>query len=83
MIAEYNTWDLVPPPQNANIVSGKWVFRNKLKPDGSLDRYKARYKVSSSSLVLGTTLTLWQLIIKFVHTSTTIGSPCNMCETTK
>jgi hypothetical protein len=26
---------------------------------------------------------LWQLIIKFVHTSTTIGSPCNMCETTK
>jgi hypothetical protein len=36
-----DTWDLVPPPQNANIVSGKWVFRHKLKPDGSLDRYKA------------------------------------------
>jgi hypothetical protein len=38
-----DTWDLVPPPQNANIVSGKWVFRHKLKPDGSLDRYKARW----------------------------------------
>jgi hypothetical protein len=36
-----DTWDLVPPPRNANIVSGKWVFRHKLKPDGSLDRYKA------------------------------------------
>ena len=49
MTAEYrallgnDTWDLVPPPQNTNIVSGKWVFRHKLKPDGSLDRYKARW----------------------------------------
>jgi hypothetical protein len=36
-----DTWDLVPPPQNANIVSGKWVFCHKLKPDGSLDHYNA------------------------------------------
>jgi hypothetical protein len=33
----------VPSPRNANIVSRKWVFRHKLKPDGSLDRYKARW----------------------------------------
>ncbi|KAM3298360.1 hypothetical protein ACQJBY_040029 [Aegilops geniculata] len=38
-----NTWDLVRPPANANIVSGKWVFRHKFKPDGGLDRYKARW----------------------------------------
>lgn len=38
-----NTWDLVRPPANANVVSGKWVFRHKFKPDGSLDRYKARW----------------------------------------
>jgi hypothetical protein len=38
-----DTWDLIPPPQNANVVSCKWVFRHKLKPDGSLDRYKARW----------------------------------------
>jgi hypothetical protein len=38
-----DTWNLVPPPQNANIISGKWVFRHKLKPDGSLDRYKAHW----------------------------------------
>ena len=49
MIDEYsallsnNTWDLVDPPRNANIVTGKWIFRHKLKSDGSLDRYKARW----------------------------------------
>jgi hypothetical protein len=37
------TWDLVPCPPGANVVSGKWIFRHKLKPDGSLDRYKARW----------------------------------------
>jgi hypothetical protein len=36
-----DTWDLVPAPLNANIISGKWVFRHKLKPDGSLNHYKA------------------------------------------
>jgi hypothetical protein len=55
MIEEYcallgnNTWDLVPPPHNANIVFGKWVFCHKLKPDGSLDRYKARWVLCSFS----------------------------------
>lgn len=49
MIEEYNalmanaTWDLIPAPRNANIVTGKWIFHHKLKPDGSLDRYKARW----------------------------------------
>lgn len=38
-----NTWDLVPRPPDANVVSGKWVFRHKLNPDGSLARYKARW----------------------------------------
>ena len=38
-----DTWDLVLPPTNANVVSGKWVFRHKFKPDGTLDRYKARW----------------------------------------
>ena len=37
------TWDLVPRPPGANVVSGKWIFRHKLKPDGSLERYKARW----------------------------------------
>jgi hypothetical protein len=42
-LLDNDTWDLVPLPRNANIVSGKWVFCHKLKPDGSLDRYKAHW----------------------------------------
>ena len=39
------TWQLVPRPLRANIISGKWVFRHKTRPDGSLERYKARWVV--------------------------------------
>jgi hypothetical protein len=38
-----HTWDLVPRPPGANVVTGKWLFRHKLTSDGSLDRYKARW----------------------------------------
>lgn len=38
-----NTWDLVPPLPNANVVTGKWIFRHKFQSDGTLDRYKARW----------------------------------------
>lgn len=36
-------WQLVDRPLGANIVSGKWVFKHKLKPDGTLEHYKARW----------------------------------------
>jgi hypothetical protein len=38
-----HTWDLVPRPGNANVVTGKWIFKHKFHADGSLDRYKARW----------------------------------------
>jgi hypothetical protein len=37
------TWELVPRPQGSNVVIGKWVFTHKLRANGSLDRYKARW----------------------------------------
>lgn len=40
-LTENNTWQLVPRPSNTNIVSGKWVFRQKFHSDGTLSRYKA------------------------------------------
>ena len=43
------TWDLVPPPPHANIVSGKWLYRHKHNADGSLACYKARWVVRGFS----------------------------------
>ena len=40
-----NTWRLVERPPRRTIVIGKWVFRHKLRADGSLERYKARWVV--------------------------------------
>lgn len=37
-----HTWDLVPLPAGKKPIGCKWVFKVKLKSDGSLERYKAR-----------------------------------------
>jgi hypothetical protein len=56
MVEEYgallsnNTWDLVDPPRKANIVTGKWIYRHKMKSDGSLERYKACWVLSGSTI---------------------------------
>lgn len=36
------TWRLVAPPAGHNIVGSKWIYKIKQKPDGTVDRYKAR-----------------------------------------
>jgi hypothetical protein len=48
MTNEYNAlisnhaWTLCPRPLNQNVVKNKWVFKIKQKPDGRVDRFKAR-----------------------------------------
>jgi hypothetical protein len=39
------TWSLVPWPPGARVITGKWVFKHKMNPDGTLERYKARWVV--------------------------------------
>lgn len=59
MLDEYNalmknnTWSLVSRPAGINVVTGKWIFRHKFNPDGSLSRYKARWVVRGFSQQAG------------------------------
>jgi hypothetical protein len=41
-IEKNDTWELVPRPKNKNVISTKWVFRNKLNEDGQVTRNTAR-----------------------------------------
>jgi hypothetical protein len=41
-LMRHNTWQLVPPPTNCNIVGYKWVFRVKRHANGTVDLFKAR-----------------------------------------
>jgi hypothetical protein len=38
-----HTWDLVLCPPDTNVVTGKWSTRHKLKANGTLHCYKARW----------------------------------------
>jgi hypothetical protein len=41
-IEKNDTWELVPRPNNKNVIGTKWVFRNKLNENGQVTRDKAR-----------------------------------------
>lgn len=36
------TWELIPPHKALNIIGCKWVFKTKLKVDGTVEQHKAR-----------------------------------------
>jgi hypothetical protein len=41
-IEKNNTWELVPRPENKNVIGSKWVFKNKMNEKGQVVRNKAR-----------------------------------------
>ena len=42
----YNhTWELVDLPPGTKTIGCKWLFKRKLKQDGSIEKYKARLVV--------------------------------------
>jgi len=41
-ILQNHTWELVDLPKGSKPLGYKWIFKKKLKVDGSIDKYKAR-----------------------------------------
>jgi hypothetical protein len=41
-IEKNNTWELVPRPEDKNVIGSKWVFKNKMNEKGQIVRNKAR-----------------------------------------
>ena len=50
---ECRTWKIVPRPPDKNVVGSKWVYKIKYKPDGSIERYKARLVAKSFTQAYG------------------------------
>ena len=46
-LQDNETWNLVRPPTDRDVIPGKWVYKVKLGPSGQVDKYKARYVAQS------------------------------------
>jgi len=48
-LQDNSTWELVPRPPSAHVITGKWIFKNKFHADGRLERRKACWVVRGFS----------------------------------
>ncbi|RVW58402.1 Retrovirus-related Pol polyprotein from transposon RE1 [Vitis vinifera] len=64
-----NTWSLVPPPSSTHIVGCRWIYKLKYRPDGSIDRHKARLVAQGFTQTPG---------IDYFDTFSPIVKPCTI-----
>jgi hypothetical protein len=48
-IMSNETWEVVERPYGCKPLGSKWVFKKKLRPDGTIERYKARLVIKGYS----------------------------------
>ena len=53
MLKNADTWELVKPPENVNIVGSKWVYKVKKDAAGNIVHYKAQLVAQGFSQVPG------------------------------
>ena len=42
MIHKNQTWELVPRPDERKVIGVKWIYKAKMNPNGTVNKYKAR-----------------------------------------
>ncbi|KAL2236391.1 UNVERIFIED_CONTAM: Retrovirus-related Pol polyprotein from transposon RE1 [Sesamum indicum] len=52
-LEQNQTWEVTDLPPNKRLIGCKWVYKVKLNPDGSVERYKARLVAKGYSQVEG------------------------------
>src|SRR4051794_24348573 len=50
---ENGTWEIVELPPGRKTVGSRWVFKRKMNPDGTVERYKGRIVVKGYSQIGG------------------------------
>ena len=77
-LLENDTWQLVPPPEDKNIVGSRWVFKVKRNADGSVEKFKARLVAQGYSQAKGID---YQEVFSPVVRSTSIRSLLALANT--
>lgn len=52
-LEENNTWSTIKLPSGKKAVGSKWIYKTKLKADGSIERHKARFVVRGFTQTFG------------------------------
>lgn len=52
-LEDNGTWSIVPLPVDSHAISYKWVFKTKMRVDGSIERFKARLVAKGYSQIKG------------------------------
>lgn len=75
------TWALVDLPSGKKVIDNRWVFKVKMKTDGTVDRYKARLVIRGFTQEYGVDYSeTFSPVVKFtsIRTILAIAAQCNL-----
>ncbi|KAL2248328.1 UNVERIFIED_CONTAM: putative mitochondrial protein [Sesamum indicum] len=72
VLEKNHTWDITKLCPHKKAIGCKWIFKLKLKPDGSIDRYKARLVAKDDVSIAGPSKQTILEIKDYLHDTFTI-----------